>query len=169
MNIFSEGEWRPRAIATLGNGASPSAESVLVVSSGFEGANTLRLVNALEPDRIMVGLSVGGNIEHEKLSKRNNARLGEQYQLAADVLEFPSINLARSLAVLKDATMNVTRPVHRDLALSFLICGSKLDALAIGLFALDNDVAQIYFSDPERRLETTASAVSWVTAVKVRS
>jgi len=165
--IFSDGVWKPRAIATLGRGAQPSAESLLVVSGGFEGANTLRLVNALEPDRVLVALSSSQSIEHDRDARRANAPLAQEYGLAGEVIEFPLSDVSTSVANLDRALGALERGPSRELAISFLLCGSKISALVIGLYAIRRDIAQIYFSDPQFRLETTASSIEWITCVSV--
>lgn len=165
--IFSDGVWKPRAIATLGRGAQPSAESLLVVSGGFEGANTLRLVNALEPDRVLVALSSSENSEHDRDARRANAPLGQEYGLAGEVIQLPLSDVHASVNNLDRALGDQEQSPSRQLAISFLLCGSKISALAVGLYAVRREIAQIYFSDPQFRLETTASSIEWITCVSV--
>ncbi len=164
---FTEGSWKPRAIPTLGEGAFPSARSVLVVSGGFEGDHTLRLVNALEPDRVIVALTTGIRVEHDRMAQRASVNLAEDYLLAeGGVVTLPAQDLASSVEKL-EASLSRFSEEGEDVALSFLLSGTKIAALAMGLYAVDHGVAQVYYAEPERRLESSAVEIEWHTVVTI--
>ncbi|WP_188437606.1 hypothetical protein [Microbacterium murale] len=166
---FTEGTWIPRAIPTLGDGASPSARSVMVIAGGFEGEHTRRLVNALEPDRVLVALSTGIDEQHERAARRASAGVAEEYLVDKDgVLYLPSNDMSGCLEVLERALAPIIADPEDPAAVSFVLCGTKVAALAMALYAIEHPVAQVYYSDPERRLESSAAEIAWYTVVRVR-
>jgi hypothetical protein len=165
---FTEGSWRPRAVPTLGEGVTSSARSLVVISAGFEGEHTRRLVNALEPDQVIIALSEGIDEEHDRASRKASVRVAEEYLVGDSGIVFlPAFDVKSSLTTLHDVLMERIQASSIPTAVSFVLCGTKISAFAMGIYALDGPVAQVYYSDPERRLEATADEIAWHSIVSV--
>lgn len=166
---FTAGQWMPMAIPTLGEGAPASSRSHLIVSAGFEGDHTRRLVSALEPDQLSIVLTAGIGADHEMVARQANSALAAEYLLGKnDIVWLPAGDVGAALASLRThLRASGQRDDHSTVAHSFLLSGSKLASLAVALYSLEEEVAQVYYSAPDARLEAGAAEIEWITAVKV--
>ena len=153
---FTHGQWLPISIAPLGTGAPPSSRSHLIVSAGFEGTNTRRLVNALEPDRISLAIPTGVSAENDRTSLRVNSVLADEYLLDADaVITCPVLDIRatiRALQPLASPRLGSGATSTTEYA-SFLLCGPKTVSLAMAVVSLDTPISQVYYPSPDRHAE----------------
>ena len=150
---FTSGEWAPVTVPGLGRPTGAAATSHLVVSGGFEGRKTRRLVHDLEPDRLSI-LLANSSEYHLQTARRANAGMAADYGIdkgdvvATELMDFR--NLLVGISDLVGSPHGDGTPEEAE-QLSFLLAGPKLASFAMGVSALDMRVAQVYYVAPERR------------------
>jgi hypothetical protein len=169
--VFTAGNWEPFSIPAVSSGAPGSSKSHLIVSAGFEGLGTRRLVNALEPDLLSVVVAAGVSREHTDAALNNNAGLVADFLMTGEqVIECPALDVSASIERIAEVSLPTKAPAPGgpETYSSFLLCGPKTVALAMALIALDTPIAHVYYVAPEKHVEHDVAAYGESLIVSVR-
>jgi len=166
---FTMGYWKPWSIAGLGGTSPARARQHLVVSAGFEGDRTRRLVDSLEPDRVsIVFAEPGSSPEAEERARLENHMLAETYLLPATAMH--AVPLASPLAA-RDAGLAAASAIEIDEVFpedtSFLLCGPKTHSLGLAIASLVLESGDVLYVQPEAHSENDSLDVSFVTLTHV--
>lgn len=168
---FTNGEWMPVSVGLLSSGGSPSGLSHMIVSAGFEGASTRRLVAALEPDRVSVIFAEGIIPRQADVSRRENVLLAEDYSLGVeDIYVTDGLDVRATIGTLADIVSrgSTTSENAAPEFTSFVLSGPKTIALAMGIVALDQPISHVYYPQPDSHAEADVLGVGETVAVRVR-
>lgn len=153
---LSEGAWQAVGIPGLEGEYEPSNRRHMVVSLGFEGLKTLRLVNRHDPD--LVSALVGDPGAQEGYSARafnaNQELLDEYAVTVKEIVRAPAGDPTIAWSQLKEASH--VKPFEQNVQI--VATGSKPHALAAGLFAYDMLKPSVWYAMPA--LAKTASIKS---------
>lgn len=155
--VFRSGKWFPSAIPGLGKPAGAGKQR-LVVSAGFEGRRTRRLVDLLEPDVVEIVVS-------DSPLAGNNAVLSQQVPLLRGAVSaskqrevhFPVGEVA-GLADYVHRLANDTSAGDR-LSTSALLAGPKSAGLAMAVSALRGGVSNVFYVRSERHEEVDVAGI----------
>lgn len=159
--VFRSGQWLPTAIPGLGRSPQPGARQRLIVSAGFEGRRTRRLVDLLEPDEIVV-------VSSDSPSEANNAVLKEQCKLLEGALpptrfselRVPLDEVDVAAYQIQSLSSNADSPIDGSRANSILLTGPKSTSLACAIAALRSDITNVFYVQSERHEEVDVLGVS---------
>jgi hypothetical protein len=166
-HLFRSGDWLPTPIPGLGWPGATGTLNRLVVSVGFEGKRTRRLVDLLEPDELVLFRSqspIAANnetleIEMEPLrSAVHQSRLSEVSAPIGDVQaaveQFLRTTQARS---------------DRDRSVSILLAGPKITSLAAAIASMkDNSIRNVFYVQSERHEPVDVKGVAEYLLVNAR-
>lgn len=158
---FTGGHWRTIPVPGLLGSEDPSKKRFYLVSIGFEGWKTLRVISRADPTRVSLLLpDPGTQPDYAARTIADNQQLIAEYCI-------PEEQVVRALAgdavgawkQLTDAAID--RPETEN---SFYLCsGPKAHALALGLRALEIRKPSVLYNVPEehRVVEVVPSGVFW--------
>lgn len=155
---FTSGHWRAMPVLGLGIGGRGRGRNHLMVSVGFEGAKTRKLVDVLEPDELslLVAGSPGNQLYEYALEQ--NRSLCDKYLVGNDsVIGGPIFGMLETTKIVR-SYLNCF--VSESTEVSVLVTGPKPHALALALVALQHPIANYYYALPDRHLETTPTAIA---------
>jgi hypothetical protein len=159
--IFSGGKWETVAIPGLNGEFFTGKPYSLLVSIGFEGAKTLRVVNKLEPSHVSVLIpSPGFSEEYAKETIEQNRRLIDDFvRTADDTMYAEAGNLVDALRKLQESKQQYAEQQN----LVFLCCGTKPHSLALGIRAFEMETPLVYYNRPSIHIEnaTVATGKYW--------
>jgi len=159
--IFSGGKWETVAVPGLNGQFFAGKPYSLLVSIGFEGAKTLRVVNKLEPSQVSVLIpSPGFSEEYARKTIEQNQRLIDDFvRTADDTVCAEAGNLVDALRKLQAFSQGLTEQQN----LVFVCCGTKPHSLALGLRAYELQTPLVYYNKPSRHIEnaTVATGKYW--------
>lgn len=144
---FTGGHWRTVAIPSLNGTYSPEKKRHYLVSVGFEGWKTLRVVSRADPDRVSILFpDPGFKKGYADRTMEDNQDLVDQYRIPASKIIRSSagdaINAWKALG-----ESSVDRP---DLENTFYLCGgTKAHSLALGLRSLSLGYPTVLYNMPE--------------------
>jgi len=144
---FSLGEWTTVPVPFLEGTADPWKKRYLLVSLGFEGPKTSRVLSREDPDRISVLLGdPGTRAEYPAVAERGNSRILHTYQVPAQ--QIVRVAAADAIAVwrrLREASLE--RPDSENTF--YLPCGTKPHALGLALRALCLGFPTVLYNAPD--------------------
>lgn len=157
--VFRSGTWLPFAIPGFGSPLIGGRQHLLV-SAGFEGRRTRRLIDLLEPDYVTV-------LESESPVARNNEILRQQIAMLSGAVPSARLNHIQTAVGdvdgISDALRNLGH-VHPDVArppvISMLLAGPKSAALGLAVAALRGRVANVFYVQSENHEEVDVTGVS---------
>lgn len=159
--IFSGGKWETVAVPGLNGEFFTGKPYSLLVSIGFEGAKTLRVVNKLEPSQVSVLIpSPGFSEEYAKKTIEQNKRLIDDFvRTEDDTICAEAGNLVDALRKLQASEQGLSEQQN----LVFLCCGTKPHSLALGIRAFEMETPLVYYNKPSRHIEnaTVATGRYW--------
>ena len=160
---FTSGSWETHCIPFLEGLYFPEKKRSYVVSLGFEGLRTLRVVTNAEPDRVVAILpSQGFRPEYDEICLSNNAPLLKNFNLTFGhgVLNAPA---GDAIAVWKKLSESATEDPDSENTY-YLCCGTKPHSFGMALRALTMGFPSLLYFVPEVHhvVETKPSGNYWI-------
>ena len=145
--FFTQGRWNTIAVPGFTGRWDPWKDRMYFVSIGFEGAKTLRVISAADPDRLVVLLpDPGSHPDYPARTRRNNRALFEQYNLhSTRRVKAPSGDAIATWKVLSERQLE--RPDEENVF--YLCCGTKPHAIALALRAKLCEYPAVLYNLPE--------------------
>lgn len=144
---FTEGQWKAIAIPALEGHYAPGRKRFFLVSIGFEGWKTMRVVGRGDPDRVSIlRPNPGTQPEYLERVAEDNAALIKQYCIPREqIVDAPAGDAIAAWRALTSAA--VERPVEEN---SYYLCsGTKSHSLALGLRAMCLGTPAVLYNLPE--------------------
>ena len=143
---FTFGKWDTVPIPFSKTVHDPTKRKYYLVSVGFEGAKTMHIVRAKDPDRLSVLFPEPGiTKEYVKRCKRENSDLMESYNLPAR--QIIKTNAADAILAWKMLTnANLEEPENENI--HYLCCGTSPHSVALTLRALTTGFATLLYRKP---------------------
>jgi hypothetical protein len=158
---FSIGQWRAVAIPFLQGTPDPLKKRYFIVSAGFEGLKTARILTKADPDRISILLPDPGTrpgyVEETWLRNRD---IIEEYRVPnSQILRAPAGDAIAAWKTLEAHSLE--RP--RSESTFYLCCGTKPHALGFALRALSLGFPTVLYNVPEKHgfMEVNPNGVYW--------
>jgi hypothetical protein len=144
---FHIGKWSKIEVEGLVVPYNLALDKFMLVSVGFEGTSTMRVVSEEEPSRIAILFpSPGVRPEYEQRTREENAQLIREYcvpeKMIAKARAGDAIAAWRSLN-----RSDIERPIRENTL--YLCCGTRPHALALGLHALSTRMGTILYYIPD--------------------
>lgn len=166
-HLFRSGDWLPTPIPGLGWPGATGAINRLVVSAGFEGKRTRRLVDLLEPDELVLFLSespIASNnviLESELSPLRSAIHPSRLTEVSAPIADVDAA--VRSF-------LELTQPESdADRSVSVLLAGPKIASLAAAIASLkDNSIRNVFYVQSERHEPVDVKGIAEYLSVTVR-
>lgn len=157
--IFRSGDWLPTAIPGLGSTGSLGKKQHLLVSAGFEGRRTRRLMDLLEPDYVTLFAStseiqINNDILDSQLSLLRNAVPPNRF----DEYQVPIASVEEMLTQ-SAQTIQPSKPGDREKSHSILLAGPKTASLGLAILALRGGVTNVFYVQSERHEEVDVVSV----------
>jgi hypothetical protein len=172
--LFTAGGWNAAPIPALRGEWDPNKRRSYLVSIGFEGAKTLRLISRAEPDHVSVLFPDPGVYpEYVERTRKNNEQLFRSYAIRENqIVRAPA---GDAIAAWRGLTEAALEKESRD-NVYYVCCGTKPHSVALGLRALAAGYAAVLYIVPDRHkvVDTTPKGVYWrfdvqdVTAISER-
>lgn len=169
---FSFGHWKAVPIPFLQGAVRPGRSRHYVVSVGFEGSKTARVLTKADPDKVSLLLPTPGVQKgYASLAMEQNERLVTDYRIGKqDIAKAHAADAVKGWAVLSKKELGT----RVDEEVSFLCCGTKPHALALALQALCAESPAVLYNLPEQHIfvDVIPNGRSWrydlvdVTSVK---
>jgi hypothetical protein len=144
---FHVGHWKAVPIPFLEGIADPGKKSHFVVSVGFEGTRTARVLAKEDPDRVsLLFPKPGVKAKYVREAEERNRRLVEEYRIPKDEI----VNARAGDAVeawRKLTAAAIERPETEEVA--YLCCGTKPHSLAMALRAICLQYPIVLYNLPE--------------------
>lgn len=157
---FTEGRWETRHVPGLAGTADPGNKRLYVVSVGFEGSKTYRVVSSDDPDRVRVLFPQPGvKPEYVDRTRQNNRLLLADFGVQdADMVVAPAGDAIAAWQAL--ALSELAGPGDNP---SYLCSGTKPHALAMAIHALVEDRPTVLYAKPASHKEarTRPLGVYW--------
>lgn len=162
---FSEGRWRCEPIPYLNGQFQPSKPLLHVVSVGFEGGKTVRLLEKEEATHVTLLFPIPGVIE------RYDAEVWERNKPVIARFSVPEQRILRAQAADPVAAWRAVVSSHMALdgsQVKYLCCGTKAHSLGLALSALRTENATVMYNVPEKHrfVETVASGTYWLYRIR---
>jgi hypothetical protein len=145
---FTEGRWRTIAVPFLQGTFDPRKKRFYLVSVGFEGWKTLRVVSLADPDRVSV-LFPDPAVEPEYVTRTqdDNTELIAEYLVPDEhVIRARAGDAVEAWRRLAEAAPD--RPLSENSY--YLCCGTKPHSLALGLRALALGYPAVLYNVPDK-------------------
>lgn len=166
---FTGGRWLPWPIVGLGGPSPARASTHLVVTAGFEGNKTKKLVDMIEPDRIsIVYAEPGSDEESEARCRAANASLAGAYLVPEDNLAQSPLNselAVQALHRLLDEGGDRSEPFPE--ISSFLLAGPKPISLAAAVVAMRLGRGDVLYIRPDEHRETEMDKIGGSSVTRV--
>ncbi len=171
---FTSGGWSPVPIPGLLGRFDPGKKRFYLVSVGWEGWKTLRVVGRADPDRVSVLFPEPGyKPGYTAKAREQNAELVTRYLIPDDqIILAPAGDAVAAWKALSDADLE--RPCSENV--SYLLTGTKPHSVGLVLRALVLGAAEVLYIVPEEHvvLKTVPNGKFWkydirdVTALRSR-
>lgn len=159
--ILTRGRWETVSIPFLNGEVDPGKDKYFLMSVGFEGAKTMRVVEREDPDRISILLPKPGVLPgYDEIARIRNRELIECYAVPPkEIVHAPAGDAVRTWANL---TRRKLERVERENAY-YLCFGPKPHALALALRALTLGYPTVVYKVPEayRHAEVVSTGKFW--------
>jgi hypothetical protein len=145
---FSLGRWSNLPIPFLHGEINPSRRRHYVVSLGFEGIKTARVLSRDDPERITVMYPIPGVLaEYDDEVRRRNADILDRFKIPSDqILSAPA---GDAVWVWREVT-RASQSWDPDEDVYFLCCGTKAHSLGMALHTLLAETPTVLYNVPER-------------------
>ncbi|MGA8026637.1 MAG: hypothetical protein WB992_05785 [Bryobacteraceae bacterium] len=145
---FSIGEWDTLPIPFLEGRRAPGRKKYVMVSVGFEGSKTFRVLSREDPDRVSVLFPDPGSEQgYPAIAEEQNKLLIETYNVPP--AQIVRANAADAIAVWKELSESaLERPESENTY--YLSCGTKAHALGMALRAASLESPCVLYNVPER-------------------
>ena len=158
---FSVGEWDTVPIPFLQGRRAPGNKKYVVVSVGFEGSKTLRVLAREDPDRIsLLFPDPGSKPGYPAIAEEKNKLLVEMYDIPPS--QIVRTNAADAISAWKELGQSaLERPETENTY--YLSCGTKAHALGMALRAVCLEFPCVLYNVPERHnyVQVTATGQYW--------
>jgi hypothetical protein len=163
---FSIGRWDNLPVPFLHGRLEPTLKRYYLVSVGFEGTKTARVLARDDPDRVSLLYPIPGvKPEYDMRVVERNASTVERFRVPESqilrVAAGDSVGVWRSLS---NAALEqfATEDVY------YLCCGTKAHSLGMVLRALETGRATVLYNVPERHnfVDVSPTGVYWLTHVR---
>jgi hypothetical protein len=144
---FSIGRWSSLPIPFLEGQFKPSRPKLYVVSAGFEGNKTLRLLERDDPERIALIFPIPGVVPlyDDEVERRNRPILERFGMNRTEVMTAAAGDAIKVWSILN------RRSVERDAEdVYYLCCGTKAHSLGLAMRALTVNRPTVLYNVPER-------------------
>jgi hypothetical protein len=145
---FTRGEWHAVTVPGLEGIYEPERRKFYLVSAGFEGSKTLRVVSRADPDRVCVLAPDPGTKEgYAERMYEDNRLLLSDYARATDnsLIRASAGDVVEALRNLQEAA--VERPQQEN---TYYLCtGTKAHSLALGIRALLLEFPAVIYHLPD--------------------
>jgi hypothetical protein len=162
---FSIGRWNCVPIPFLRGPFEPSQPRFHLVSVGFEGGKTLRLLEREEATQVTIIYPIPGvTDEYEKEVRERNKLVISRFSVPKDrILAAPA---GDAVAAWRAVAQYRTRIPHGDVR--YLCCGTKAHSLGFALSALSTGDATVMYNLPEhhRYVEVLPAKRSWLYRIR---
>jgi hypothetical protein len=144
---FSMGRWSSIPIPFLYGRFRPAAPKLYVVSAGFEGNKTLRVLERDDPERIVLVFPVPGVIPayEEQVRLRNEPILARFGMLRDSILTAAAGDAIGAWSLLERHSLERST---EDVC--YLCCGTKAHSLGMALRAFATKAPTVFYNVPER-------------------
>lgn len=165
-DLFTSGGWKAVPVPGLDGEWHPEKRLLYLVSLGFEGSKTYRLVSRAQPDRMCVLIPDPPVLdEYRERTERNNSTLLERFQ----VPESERIRAAAPDAI--EAWHNIAKASLEDFSSENCVgvcCGTKAHSIALALRAVTNPDMSLLYIVPDRHqvVDVRPSGSYWKYVVK---
>jgi hypothetical protein len=145
---FSLGRWSNLPIPFLHGEINPSRRRHYIVSVGFEGIKTARVLSRDDPERITIIYPIPGVLpEYDEEVRRRNADIVERFKIPSD--QILSVAAGEAVAVWRELA-RASQSWERDEDLYFLCCGTKAHSLGMALHTLLARTPTVLYNVPDR-------------------
>jgi hypothetical protein len=147
---FTGSRWKTVAIPGLFGEFEPEKKRFYLVSVGFEGWKTLRVISRQDPDRISVLFPDPGFVlDYPERTHRNNKDLLTQYQIPDE--QIVRAHAGDAIAAWKELSVKgVERPLKENV---FYLCsGTKPHSLALTLRAITLGYPAVLYNLPDEHV-----------------
>lgn len=156
-----DGDWQPIAVPGYEGQYEPSHRRFYLISLGFDGDKTLRVVVRKEPDRVMALLAdPGSDAKYGARALAANSALIEQFALAGEsIIRAPAGDCIQTWHIL--SSVELERPGKEN---AFYVCsGTKPHTLALGLHAICTGHAAVLYNLPIKHvpLDVVPNGIYW--------
>jgi len=144
---FTEGQWRAIAIPALEGTYSPGKKRFFLVSIGFEGWKTMRVVSRSDPDRVSIlRANPGTQDEYTERALVDNQALLRHYCIPEEqIVQAPAGDAIAAWKALSESSTD--RSLEEN---SYYLCsGTKPHSLALGLRAMCLKSPAVLYNLPE--------------------
>ncbi len=158
---FTIGHWNATAIPFLAGSPDALKQKAYVVSVGFEGLKTARVLAREDPDRVSVLFpDPGSQPEYVSATWSRNKEIIDQYRIPTNQI----IRAAAGDAVAAWKSLSIAKLERFETdSLYYLCSGSKPHALGLTLRAICTDYPTVMYNLPERHsfVEVEPTGVFW--------
>ena len=147
---FSYGHWKAVPVPFAQGEIRPGKSRHYVVSVGFEGPKTARVLTKADPDRVTILFpSPGVQRGYSALAASQNQRIIDDYKIPKEnIIRADAADAIKAWAALNKRALSW----RQDEEISFLCCGTKPHALALMLEALVSRKPAVLYNLPERHM-----------------
>jgi hypothetical protein len=158
---FTVGHWQALPIPFLFGHAFPTKKKHFIVSVGFEGRRTARVLSKEDPDRVSILFPKPGVRKGyvEQAWERNSETIKEYRIPKSNIINAPA---GDAIAVWKSlAEARLERPGLEEV--SYLCCGTKPHSLGMALRAACLDFPTVLYNRPEAHsfVDVSPTGVYW--------
>jgi hypothetical protein len=157
---FSIGQWNTAPIPFLSGAVNPARKKAFIVSVGFEGVKTARVLSKEDPDRVALIYPVPGVLpQYEKLVQECNAAVAEEFGVREESIL--RVHAADAVGVWKALSSRALDFLGEETY--YLCCGTKPHALGMALRALCLKFPTVLYNVPEKHtfVEVNPTGVFW--------
>jgi hypothetical protein len=162
---FTAGRWETRSVPMLAGTADPGNDRVFVVSVGFEGPKTFRVVSSDDPDHVVVLLpDPAVQKDYVDRTRKSNRLLFEEYGVGEkETLRAPAADAIAAWKTLSEANLG-----KDDVNLFYLCSGTKPHSMAMALHAQVEQRPTVLYPKPvgHRETEIAPSGTYWAYVIR---
>ncbi|MBZ0105945.1 MAG: hypothetical protein K8H84_09985 [Sulfuricella denitrificans] len=144
---LTDGHWKAVSVPYFEGSYSPGKNRFYLISVGFEGWKTLRVVSRADPDRVSVLFpDPGFKPEYAARTRRDNEDLVKQFRIPGEqIISTAAGDAIDAWRALTDASLEREDSENAY----FLCCGSKPHSLALGLRAMALSYPAVLYNLPQ--------------------
>jgi hypothetical protein len=145
---FTVGRWTTVAVPFLEGMLEPRYPKYYLISVGFEGAKTMRVVTREDPDRISILFPKPGFLPgYDDLTQEANKELIEKRLVPPEqIVNAPAADAIAAWKALEEASVERFNKENTY----YLCCGTKPHSLALGIRSLVHESPAVLYNVPER-------------------
>lgn len=165
--LFSGGRWETIAIPGLEGDFDGGKPFSFLVSVGFEGAKTLRVVNRYEPSQVSVLFPRPGfNEGYSDLTAQRNRQLIASYGVSnGHEMNAEAGDVVAALKVIENCNFEDSLATN----CVYLCCGTKPHSLALCIRALALQHPTVLYNKPDRHMENATVPTGRYWRYKIRN